>query len=153
MRRYENIYILHPELPDDEYPKINEKFQNIISSFGGRMLSFDDWGKRKLAYEISKFSKGYYFVYDFAGNAATVNELERNLKIDEKVIRFQTIKLEDEFDIEDYLARRETEQKMEPERKIPEEYEPPEKDDSELDRGEESYDEGDDSFEKDEDRE
>ncbi len=92
MNRYETIFVINPDLNEDEVKNVVTKFTGIISSQNGVQLKLDDWGRRRLAYKIEKFSQGYYILVDFAGNPAGVVELERNLKIDDRIIRFLSVK-------------------------------------------------------------
>lgn len=92
MHRYETIFVVNPDLGDDETQNVINKFTGIISSTGGVQLKMEDWGRRRLAYKIDKFSQGYYVLVDFAGQPAGLMELERNLKIDDRIIRFLSVK-------------------------------------------------------------
>lgn len=92
MHRYETIFVVNPDLSDDETQSVINKFTGIISTTGGVQLKLDDWGRRRLAYKIDKFSQGYYVLVDFAGSPAGLMELERNLKIDDRIIRFLSVK-------------------------------------------------------------
>ncbi len=92
MHRYETIFVVNPDLSDDETQNVINKFTGIISSTGGVQLKMEDWGRRRLAYKIDKFSQGYYVLVDFAGQPAGLMELERNLKIDDRIIRFLSVK-------------------------------------------------------------
>jgi len=92
MHRYETIFVVNPDLSDDETQNVINKFAGIISATGGVQLKLDDWGRRRLAYKIDKFSQGYYVLVDFAGSPAGLMELERNLKIDDRIIRFLSVK-------------------------------------------------------------
>lgn len=92
MHRYETIFVVNPDLSDDETQNVVNKFTGIISSTGGVQLKLEDWGRRRLAYKIDKFSQGYYVLVDFTSLPAGLQELERNLKIDDRIIRFLSVK-------------------------------------------------------------
>ncbi len=100
MRRYESVWVVHGDLPDEEVKATVEKFSRIITGQGGILVGVDDWGRRKLAYKIKGTGRGYYLMADFAGLPATVKELERNYRIDDRIIRYQTIKKSDKVDLE-----------------------------------------------------
>jgi len=100
MNRYETIFIINPDLGEDEVQNAVTKFTGIISSQNGVQLKLEDWGRRRLAYKIEKFSQGYYILADFAGMPAGVAELERNLKIDDRIIRFLSIKTGENVNVE-----------------------------------------------------
>ncbi|MGA7828856.1 MAG: 30S ribosomal protein S6 [Geobacteraceae bacterium] len=94
MRNYETIYIVQPDLNEDEIKAMTEKVQETLTSMKGTCGRLEDWGARKLAYPVKKFSRGRYFYLTFEGDAPLVAELERRLRLDDKVIRYQTVKLE-----------------------------------------------------------
>lgn len=98
MRRYETILIAHADLSEDELSALIARYEAIIAARKGIPVKVERWGKRKLAYLIRKQSRGFYVLVDYAGESATVNELERNLKIDDKVLKFMTIQKADQVD-------------------------------------------------------
>ena len=100
MRRYESVWVVHGDLPDEDVQSTIDKFSRIISSAGGMLVGVDDWGRRKLAYKIKGTSRGYYILADFAGTPATVKELERNYRIDDRIIRYHTVKKSDQVNLE-----------------------------------------------------
>jgi len=94
LQRYEVVAIVLANLNDDDITALIDRSQTIITDRKGVIAKIDKWGKRHLAYEIKKQKDGYYFFMDFAGNGAIVTEMERNYKIDDRVIKFMTIKKE-----------------------------------------------------------
>ncbi|HON59065.1 MAG TPA: 30S ribosomal protein S6 [Smithella sp.] len=94
MQRYEVIAIVSPDVSEDDVTAVIDRSQKIINERSGVIAKIEKWGKRRLAYEIKKFRDGYYFLIDFAGDGAIVNEVERNYKIDDRVIKFMTVKKE-----------------------------------------------------------
>jgi small subunit ribosomal protein S6 len=95
MRKYETIFILHPELSEDDIKSVTAKAQDVISSYKGDCFRMDDWGIRKLAYPIKKSARGRYYYLRFDGNSALIAELERRLRLDEKVLRYQSVNITD----------------------------------------------------------
>jgi len=95
MRKYETIFILQPELSEDDIKSVTAKAQDVISSYNGECFRMDDWGIRKLAYPIKKSARGRYYYLRFDGNSALIAELERRLRLDEKVLRYQSINITD----------------------------------------------------------
>lgn len=93
MRKYETIFILHPELSEEDIKSVTTKAQDVISSYKGECFRMDDWGIRKLAYPIKKSARGRYYYLRFDGNSALIAELERRLRLDEKVLRYQSINI------------------------------------------------------------
>lgn len=95
MRKYETIFILQPELSEDDIKSVTSKAQDVISSYKGECFRMDDWGIRKLAYPIKKSARGRYYYLRFDGNSALIAELERRLRLDEKVLRYQSVNITD----------------------------------------------------------
>ena len=100
MRRYESLWVVNGDLPDEEVKSAIDKFSKIISSQGGTLVGLDEWGRRKLSYKIQGTIRGYYVLADFAGTSETVKELERNYRIDDRIIRFLTTKKSDKVNLE-----------------------------------------------------
>lgn len=121
MNRYETMFIINPELGEDEVQSVMQKFSGIIAAQGGEQLLLEDWGRRRLAYKIKKFTTGHYILLDFAGQPKTLAELERNLKIDDRIIRFLSIKTADRVDVEAVRAALAAKAKPQPEEPEPEE--------------------------------
>ncbi|GAC1448348.1 MAG: hypothetical protein PVSMB11_09850 [Desulfuromonadaceae bacterium] len=95
MRKYETIFILQPELSEDDIKSVTAKAQDVISTYKGECLRMDDWGIRKLAYPIKKSARGRYYYLRFDGESALIFELERRLRLDDKVLRYQSINITD----------------------------------------------------------
>jgi len=100
MRRYESVWVVNGDLPDEEVKSAIDKFSRIISSQGGTLVGLEEWGRRKLSYKIQATIRGYYVLADFAGTAETVKELERNYRIDDRIIRYLTTKKSDKVNLE-----------------------------------------------------
>ena len=95
-RMYETIFIVQPDLGDEELKGLAAKVQEIITSMKGDFKRLEDWGVRKLAYPINKFIRGRYYYLRFDGDAPLIAELERRLRLDDKVVRYQSVKIESE---------------------------------------------------------
>jgi len=100
MRRYETIFISESDLSDDDRKQLFEKTKDLIENQGGFLVLFDDWGTKKLAYEIKKKTRGYYVRLDFCGDGTLVDEMERSFRIDDRVMKFMTIVLDKDVDLE-----------------------------------------------------
>ena len=92
MRRYDIIFIVPSDLPEDEITAVSERYQAFITDRQGIVVKVDKWGKRRLAYEIKKQKRGYYLLFDVVSNPDAIAEVERNFKIDDKILKFLTIK-------------------------------------------------------------
>ena len=100
MRRYETIVIVDPDLSEPDRNQRFEKILDLINQMKGVLIEKDDWGNRRLAYEIRKKTRGYYMRFDFCGTGELVAELERNCRIDDKFLKYMTIILQDNADPE-----------------------------------------------------
>jgi small subunit ribosomal protein S6 len=96
IRMYETIYIVKPDLADDENKALTTRINEVIAKMNGEVRKLEDWGIRKLAYPIDKITRGRYMYLRSDGDAALIAELERRLRLDERVIRYQSVKLEKE---------------------------------------------------------
>lgn len=100
MRHYETLFIIHPDLTEEESVAVAEEFAAILTDHDAVMVKVDHWGRRTLAYVVKKQKKGYYVLFEYGSEAEGVAEMERRFKIDERIIRYLTVKLDDEFDAE-----------------------------------------------------
>jgi small subunit ribosomal protein S6 len=100
MKRYETIIIIDPDLSKEAEAPILERVNDLIPQFKGTLIATDDWGTKKLAYDIKKKNRGHYVRLDFCGDGALVQEMERFYKIDDKVLKFMTVLLEEDADLE-----------------------------------------------------
>jgi small subunit ribosomal protein S6 len=106
MRKYETFFIMDPDLPDEVNAIVDEKLKSVVSSKGGMVLTYTPWGKKKLAYPVKKRTRGHYILMEYAGGPDLVAELERNMRLDERVLKFITVKLQERFDPEKEEARK-----------------------------------------------
>lgn len=95
-REYETIYIMRPTVDPDDADKIATRMSEVVDRLKGKMLKVDNWGKRKLAYPINKATRGVFVYFKYIGLGDMVAEIERNLRMQDTVIRFQTIMTNDE---------------------------------------------------------
>ncbi len=100
MRRYEIIFIVKPNVAEDEIAAITSKATSIIEGDGGTIIRINNWGLKKLAYPIKKETQGYYVHVDYAGFPVSVAEIERIFRIDDHVLKYLTVKLADSCDPE-----------------------------------------------------
>lgn len=97
MRRYETITILKPSLGEDDLKSIIDRSTGIIEGLEGTIIKLDRWGLKKLAYPIGKEQQGHYLYMQYAGVPAAVSELERIYRIDDRIMKFLTVKLQEVF--------------------------------------------------------
>ena len=100
MRRYETIIIADPDLSAEQRDPVLQRVADVVSQGNGYLALTDEWGARKLAYEIKKKDRGYYIRFDFCGTGAVVNEMERFFRIDDRVMKYMTVLVDKTADIE-----------------------------------------------------
>jgi small subunit ribosomal protein S6 len=99
-REYETIYILRPGTTNEGVAEVNQRVRGIIENMGGKVLKVDNWGKRRLAYEIEKERKGIYLLWQYLAARGVVDEIERNMRMLDSVIRYMSVKLDANIDPE-----------------------------------------------------
>ena len=99
-REYETIYILRPNTPNEGVAEVNNRIKGIIEGMGGKILKVDNWGKRRLAYEVAKERKGIYLYWQYLAQPGVVEETERNLRMLDSVIRYLTTKVDENIVVE-----------------------------------------------------
>ncbi|HWP85094.1 MAG TPA: 30S ribosomal protein S6 [Terriglobia bacterium] len=97
MRIYETIFLLKPDLPEEEADRIVAQMEGVITSGGGTLRKTDRMGRRRLAYEVRGYREGQYVLLEAACEAPVVQELERRLKVTEPVLKYQTVRLDEEL--------------------------------------------------------
>ena len=98
-REYETIYILRPNTPNEGVAEVNARIRGIIEGMGGKIIKVDNWGKRRLAYEVAKERKGIYLYWQYLAQPGVVEETERNLRMLDSVIRYLTTKVDENVDV------------------------------------------------------
>ena len=104
MNQYETVFILTPVLSDEQTKETVAKFKKVLTDKGAEILNEEAWGLKKMAYAIEKKSTGFYFLVEFKAEPSVIKTLETAFRRDEKVIRFQTVKL-DKYAVE-YAEKR-----------------------------------------------
>ncbi|MBQ8803389.1 MAG: 30S ribosomal protein S6 [Tyzzerella sp.] len=92
MAKYELAVVVNAKIEDDARAAVIEKVQNYVTRFGGQISDVDEWGKRKLAYEIQKMREGYYYFIHFEADTTAPAEIEARLRIMENVIRYLCVR-------------------------------------------------------------
>ena len=100
MPSYETTVITKSATGEDQVQAIKTKVEGIIAAHQGQLGNFEDWGTRKMTFDIQKESRGRYLYFGFTGNTDTVAELERNFRINENIVRYLSVNLSKEDDLE-----------------------------------------------------
>ena len=110
MRNYEIMFIVNPQVPEEEIDKINSQLEGIITSGGGKVEKIEKMGKRRLAYDVGKHREGFYVLFVIAANGDIIKECERRLRVMDAVIKYITVRTDEEtrrFDkIKNYRQKR-----------------------------------------------
>ncbi len=94
MNQYETVFILNPVLSDDQVREAADKYLDIIKKNGGKIINHENWGLKKLAYAIEKKKSGFYHFVEFTAPGAVIAPMEVEMKRDERIMRFLTIKMD-----------------------------------------------------------
>ena len=97
MRIYEELFIVRAETTEEELDPIIEQIKGIVTASGGTLDKTEKWGIRKLAYRIAKQAEGQYVLLQFTAKADTVRELERRLRVNDAVIKFLTVRIDEKL--------------------------------------------------------
>ncbi|MCR5595274.1 MAG: 30S ribosomal protein S6 [Lachnospiraceae bacterium] len=96
MHKYELAVVLNAKLEEDDKVAALDKVKALIERFGGQITNVDDWGKKKLAYEIEKMTEGFYYFIQFDAEATAPAEIESRIRIMDKVIRYLIVRADEE---------------------------------------------------------
>lgn len=116
LNEYETIYVARPDLTDDVMGKITSRYEQVVTDNAGTILVSEDWGKRKLAYIVRKHQRGHYIYLNYVGPSTLVAEMERSLGLEDDLLRFLTVKLDDDVEIESRRALAEERKRLRAER-------------------------------------
>ena len=95
MSKYELTFVVNAKIEDDERAAVVDKCKALIERFGGTITNVDDWGKRRLAYEIQKMKEGFYYVVQFDAPTSAPAEIESRIRIMDNVMRYLVVKREE----------------------------------------------------------
>ena len=90
------MYIADPTTEDAMIGQLNTEIESLVESEGGKVVSTDDMGRRPLAYRIKKFTEGYYYLFEIEGSGSEIAELERRLRVNDKIVRYLTVRVDEE---------------------------------------------------------
>lgn len=95
-RTYEVMFIVRPDLTDEDLDKLVSTLESQVGTAGGTIKSVDKMGKRRLAYEVGTFTDGMYILFTIEGEGSLIKEVERRLRVQEQVIKFITVRVDEE---------------------------------------------------------
>jgi len=94
-RIYEELFIIKPDVPDEEADALIEQLKTQLTNLGATVDKVDKWGKRRLAYRVEKYREGNYVLFQFTAPAAAVKEFERRLRVADAVLKFLTVRIDE----------------------------------------------------------
>lgn len=97
MRIYEELFVVRPDATDEEVDPVIEQVKNVITHAGGTLDKTDKWGMRRLAYRVLKYDEGQYILLQFTAKADTVLEIERRLRVNDVVLKFLTVRIDEKL--------------------------------------------------------
>jgi len=118
---YETIVVIDSMLKPDDIKSLSERISNFISNNGGEIVKIEEWGKRRLAYEIKKKQYGFYVYFRFSAPAAFLRLLEKEYRLNESILRYLTVKLDERVLKKEELDRQKSQlASVAPEHAVPE---------------------------------
>ncbi|HUU15487.1 MAG TPA: 30S ribosomal protein S6 [Terriglobia bacterium] len=97
MRKYEIIFVVRPDVPEEELDKLIAQMEGVVTGAGGRVEKVEKMGRRRLAYRIQRHREGFYVFFAVEGSGDTVKEFERRLKVIDTVIKFLTVRIDEDL--------------------------------------------------------
>jgi|SRR5437762_399306 len=97
MRKYELIFIIRPDATEEELDKLIAQMEGVVAGAGGKLERVDKMGRRRLAYRVGRYREGFYVLFILEGSGETVKEFERRLRVTDSVIKFLTVRTDEEL--------------------------------------------------------
>lgn len=113
-RQYELIYILAPDVDDAGVAELHTRVEEIVAAGGGRIDKTDNWGRRRLAYEIDRHKEGTYVLELFTGTGAIVAELDRRLKVSDNILRYLIVRVDEDLRKAEHVRARRQAKRRQP---------------------------------------
>jgi small subunit ribosomal protein S6 len=98
MAKYEVMFIVRPDVTEEDLEKVIAQMESTVSATGGKVEKVEKMGRRRLAYRVSRFREGLYVLFTLEGGGDTVKEFERRLKVSDAVIKFLTVRIDEELE-------------------------------------------------------
>jgi len=107
MRKYEIMFVVRPDVADEEVERLIAQMEGVVAGAGGKIEKAERMGRRRLAYKVARQREGYYVLFVLEGSGETVKEFERRLKVTDSVIKYLTVRIDEELEkAEKYKALR-----------------------------------------------
>ena len=105
MRNYETIFVVNPTLGEEEHKEVLKKFSTLVEKQKGILIRIEEWGVQRLAHAVKRFDKGSFVLMNYCGPSGVTSELERDLKLDDRIFRFQTVKIAEDVDPQELILK------------------------------------------------
>jgi len=105
MRNYETIFVVNPTLGEEDYKEVLKKVGALVERQKGIIVRIEEWGVQRLAHAVKKFDKGAFVLVNYCGPSGVTSELERDLKLDDRIFRFQTVKIAEDVDPQELILK------------------------------------------------
>ena len=105
MRNYETIFVVNPTLGEEEHKEVLKKYSTLVEKQKGILIRIEEWGVQRLAHAVKRFDKGSFVLMNYCGPSGVTSELERDLKLDDRVFRFQTVKIAEDVDPQELILK------------------------------------------------
>jgi small subunit ribosomal protein S6 len=113
MRNYETIFVVNPTLGEEDYKEVLKKYSTLVERQKGILIRIEEWGVQRLAHAVKRFDKGAFVLMNYCGPSGITSEVERDLKLDDRIFRFQSVKIADDVDPQELILK-EKEKRKEP---------------------------------------
>lgn len=97
MRKYEIIFVVRPDVPEEEVDKLVTQMEGVVTGTGGRVEKVEKMGRRRLAYRVQRHREGFYVFFSLEGSGDTVKEFERRLKVTDTVLKFLSVRIDEDL--------------------------------------------------------
>lgn len=108
LKHYETLYLMHPGMSEDDRSAFSGKLQGLITQSGGQVVECDPWPLQRLAYKVRRQTQGYYVLLEYGAPAGVIADITRELRLNDQVLKFLTIKHADKFDAEAILKAKQS---------------------------------------------
>jgi len=105
MRNYETIFVVNPTLGEEEHKEVLKKYSTLVERQKGILIRIEEWGVQRLAHAFKRFDKGSFVLMNYCGPSGVTSELERDLKLDDRIFRFQTVKIAEDVDPQELILK------------------------------------------------
>ena len=112
MKHYETIFIVHPNLNDEECKEVIKKFGGLLERYKGVLVKVEEWGNQRLAYRVKKSDRGHFVLMSYCAEPGIIPELERDMKLDDRVLKYQSVKISDHADPNELIRKQQESQKQ-----------------------------------------